>query len=36
MKEYRESADLAPPMPEEIWQIQHRFNAMTTNSKQLR
>lgn len=36
MKEYRGSANLAPPMPEEIWQIQDRFNAMKTNSKQLR
>ena len=36
MKEYRESANLAPPIPEEIWKIHDRFNVMKTNSKQLR
>ncbi|KAL9986669.1 hypothetical protein ACROYT_G000842 [Oculina patagonica] len=34
MKEYRKSADLPPPMPEELWQTQERVDAMRANSNQ--
>ncbi|XP_078356018.1 uncharacterized protein LOC144640821 [Oculina patagonica] len=34
MKEYRKSADLPPPMPEELWHIQERFDAMKANFNQ--
>ncbi|XP_078370769.1 uncharacterized protein LOC144654486 [Oculina patagonica] len=36
MKEYRKSANLTPPMPDEIWQFQERVGDMKTSFNQMR